>query len=50
MSEEKQKQGGSKSQQPVEQKPVPAQSTSDFATQRVFIGDSADSIREYKKK
>lgn len=50
MSQPKQSQGESKPQQPAAPKPVPSQSTADFATQRVFVGDSADSVKEYLKK
>lgn len=50
MSQPNKPQGESKPQQPAAPKPVPSQGTADFATQRVFVGDSADSVKEYLKK
>ncbi|KFC98267.1 hypothetical protein [Leclercia adecarboxylata] len=50
MSEQNKPQGENKPQQPAAPKPTPAQSTADFATRRVFVGDSADSVIEHIKK
>lgn len=54
MSEKNKPQGENKPQQPVAPKPTPTptptQSTTDFATRRVFVGDSADSVIEHIKK
>jgi hypothetical protein len=50
MSQQNKPQSESKPQQPATPKPVPSQSTADFATKRVFVGDSADSVKEYLKK
>lgn len=50
MSQQNKSQGESKPQPPADRKPLPSQSTADFATQRVFVGDSADSVKEYLKK
>ncbi|MDZ7149075.1 hypothetical protein [Escherichia coli] len=50
MSEKNKPQGENKPQQPVAPKPTPIQSTTDFATRRVFVGDSADSVIEHIKK
>ncbi|MEB7338087.1 hypothetical protein NEN52_09915 [Escherichia coli] len=47
MSEKNKPQDENKPQQPV---PTPTQSTTDFATRRVFVGDSADSVIEHIKK
>ncbi len=49
MSEKNKPQGENKPQQPVAPKPTPTQSTTDFATRRVFVGDSADSVIEHIK-
>lgn len=50
MSEKNKPQDENKPQQPVTPKPTPTQSTTDFATRRVFVGDSADSVIEHIKK
>ena len=52
MSEKNKPQGENKPQQPVAPKPTPTptQSTTHFATRRVFVGDSADSVIEHIKK
>ncbi|HGC3749752.1 TPA: hypothetical protein ACIYIS_004853, partial [Escherichia coli] len=50
MSEKNKPQDENKPQQPVAPKPTPTQSTTDFATRRVFVGDSADSVIEHIKK
>lgn len=54
MSQQKQSQSESKSQQPAEQqsaeqKTVPSESVSDFATERVFFHDSAHNLKKIKK-
>lgn len=50
MSEKNKPQDENKPQQPEAPKPTPTQSTTDFATRRVFVGDSADSVIEHIKK
>ncbi|STH36728.1 Uncharacterised protein [Escherichia coli] len=50
MSEQNKPQDANKPQQPTAPKPTPTQSTADFATRRVFVGDSADSVIEHIKK